>query len=149
MKQSSGVRTYKLNMCAYLECISKHITQCTPHCSYVLHLFKRSGPMRVVSFPFPLRAPHVHRTIKRCSQSKYIHLAKYSDPQNSRGERIRRETRRHDGGVDVGLECCCGVCLQMTVKYIFSSLKLLHHREFQYRPSGTEGYAFHVFSRQS
>lgn len=49
-------------------------------------------------------------------------------------------------GVDVGLECCCAVGLLMTVKYIYSPLKLLHHRELQYWPSGIGGYAFHVFS---
>lgn len=52
-------------------------------------------------------------------------------------------------GVDVGLECCCAVGTLMTVKYIYSPLKLLHHRELQNWPSGIGGYAFHVFSQWS
>ncbi len=50
-------------------------------------------------------------------------------------------------GVDVGRECCCAVGLLMTVKYIYSPLKLLHHRELQHWPLGIGGCAFHVFSQ--
>lgn len=40
--------------------------------------------------------------------------------------------------VDVGLECGSRGSLQMTLRCIYSTLKLLHHREFQYcPPSGT------------
>lgn len=51
--------------------------------------------------------------------------------------------------MNLGLERCRAVSCLMTVKCIYSPLKLLHHREFQHWPLGIGGYAFHVFSQWS
>lgn len=45
------------------------------------------------------------------------------------------------------LEHCGAVGPLMTVKFIYSPLKVLHHRELQCWPAGIGGYAFHVFSQ--
>lgn len=45
------------------------------------------------------------------------------------------------------LEHCGAVGPLMTVKFIYSPLKVLHHRELQRWPSGIGSYAFHVFSQ--
>jgi len=86
----------------------------------------------------------VHRSLKPCSQSKNIHLTD-SDPKTAEKNKPTETHAYIKERVDVGLECCCGVSLQMTVKYIFSSLKLLHHREFQYRLQGLKAMLFMYF----
>ncbi|MED6234704.1 hypothetical protein ATANTOWER_028835 [Ataeniobius toweri] len=48
--------------------------------------------------------------------------------------------------VDVGLEHCSSGSLQMTLKYIYSTMKLLHHRDFQYwSPQGPKAVLFMYF----